>query len=405
VAEAESTAGERQAQIDDLNGQVETLSNQVRKRSELLAHAEEDVRVLQEQVERQGEAPEPGPEMDELRNRLEEAEQERTRLSAELDAARRQVEQLQQQPAAAAAPATPTPATLPQDYPEADVDDYGLPPEDEDGERPRIEGFALQGMIGRGPKGRVYHALKQSSQRHVAFKILHHSVAESQAVLVRLLQDLPRLAALGSANILRQICPGKLSGVVPIAMDFCKKGSLLRRLLRGPIPEPEALAIALQVTSAVRVASAAGLLHLNIKPTNILFAEDDHPLLADFALTPGPDDGTLNLRTGGAWCYSAPELTDPTATPDVRADIYSIGALLYHMLSGDPPFAGDTGAAARDRQKQPARPVREAHAGISEPAEMVVARCLRRNPDSRPQRPSDLVLELERAIDGRPPVQ
>ena len=153
----------------------------------------------------------------------------------------------------------------------------------------------------------------------------------------------------------------------------------------------------------MHAAHGAGHVHRNIKPTNILFDGSGSAVLADYATSTGRDDGSLTLPSGVTYGYGAPEVLSSAPEVDIRADIFSLGAVLYHMLTGQPPFSGSNLDEIDEAQQAGQAPWPcEINDAISTASAQLVVRMMAREPDQRPSDPEALRPELESAAIGQP---
>jgi serine/threonine protein kinase len=203
--------------------------------------------------------------------------------------------------------------------------------------------------VGRGGLGVVYHAEDLRYHRDVAVKVLWVQEAGKKAAQ-RFLREIEIAARLSHPNIIPIFDSGARDGVSFFVMPLAEGGALRDRLEReGPLPVRDAIRMASEVLEALRCAHGHGVIHLDVKPENVLLSPD-HALLADFGISRvssgenplkwSPKEGTVGTAT-----YMAPEQASKKRRPDPRSDLYSVGCVLYEMLSGVPPFRGVTAQA------------------------------------------------------------
>jgi len=204
--------------------------------------------------------------------------------------------------------------------------------------------FVITERIGEGGMAVVYKAHQPSLNRDVAVKILTGPLARDEEFVLRFRREAVVAGALGHPNILTVHDAGTTEdGLHYIVMEYASGGTLKELLARGPLSVERACEIGAQVADALEAAHGAGIVHRDLKPSNILFSGDGRPLLMDFgvALTAS---GTRLTRAGvvvGTPEYMSPEQAQG-AEVDRRSDVYSLGILVYEMLTGDVPFVGDT---------------------------------------------------------------
>lgn len=214
-------------------------------------------------------------------------------------------------------------------------------------------GYTVQSLIARGGMGVVYRALDVQLTRPVALKLLAPELAANQKFRQRFVRESQLAASVDHPNILPIYAAGEWSGVLYIAMRFVKGTDLKRELEeRGSIPLPEALRILSDTAAALDAAHAAGLVHRDVKPGNILLSSDTrdgrrHVYLTDFGLTKRTTSATGVTTAGhflGTLDYVAPEQIRGKDV-DGRADVYALACVAYTLLTGHPPFDHDDDSA------------------------------------------------------------
>lgn len=244
-----------------------------------------------------------------------------------------------------------------------------------------IGSYEILEEIGRGGLGIVYRSRHVHLGRLVALKILHPLWTSSPEFVERFREEGRVMALLEHPNICRVYDAGQVGSTFYLAMSYLE-GEPLERLLGSPLPIPEALRIARQVAAALRYAHDRGVIHRDIKPANIVVGPDGHVTLTDFGvarLRNAPGLTLPGVRVGTPY-YMAPEqiLGQPA---DPRADLYSLGVVLYQMLSGALPFPGpSTEEVYEGHLHQELPPL-----GEETPAWLrdVVRRALAKSPDER----------------------
>ncbi|MBI3270097.1 MAG: serine/threonine protein kinase [Planctomycetes bacterium] len=213
--------------------------------------------------------------------------------------------------------------------------------------------FAQQGIevveeVGSGGMGVVYRAIQQPLNRVVAVKVLHSDLRNDPVIVRRFFREARETARLQHPNLVALHHAGFSDGFYFLVLQWVQ-GRNLRELSteRGPMPVAEVLRLAVDVTRGLGAVHATRLVHRDVKPSNVMVREDGSACLTDFGLvrSESPDASSKLTKTGdvvGTINYMSPEqLTDPRmATP--ASDLYSLGATLFHLLSGDAPFGGDS---------------------------------------------------------------
>ncbi len=221
----------------------------------------------------------------------------------------------------------------------------------EDGHPPgHVVGYRIIRQIGEGAFGSVWLATEERTGKRVAIKFYSQRRGLDWAFLNR---EVEKLAALyTSRNIVGLIEVGWDSDPPHYIMEYLEPGSLEDRLAAGPLPVPEAVRIANGVLQALISAHNCGILHCDLKPANVLLDSEIEPRLCDFGQSRLLDEHSGAL---GTMFYMAPEQADTSAVADARWDVYALGALMYHMLCGSPPYRTDESAheiAAAETLKQ-----------------------------------------------------
>ncbi len=196
-----------------------------------------------------------------------------------------------------------------------------------------VPGYTILKSLGEGAYGSVWLAKEQNTGKQVAIKFYTHRGGIDWSLLNR---EVEKLAVLyTSRNIVGLLDVGWDSDPPYYVMEYLENGSLASYLAGGPLPPHEAVRIAKSVLQALVHAHGSGILHCDLKPANVLLDADFSPRLCDFGQSrlSGEQDPAL-----GTLFYMAPEQADLKAVPDARWDVYALGALLYHMLCGEPPF-------------------------------------------------------------------
>ncbi|MGH7586931.1 MAG: protein kinase domain-containing protein [Gemmatimonadales bacterium] len=258
--------------------------------------------------------------------------------------------------------------------------------------------YKVERVIGEGGMATVYLAEDLKHKRKVAVKVMRPELAATLGS-DRFLREVEIAANLSHPHILPMYDSGEADGILYYVMPWVEGESLSARLKRdGELPAPEALRIAREVADALAYAHKRGIIHRDIKPANILLG-DGHALVADFGIARALEaQGEAITRTGlaiGTPQYMSPEQATGGKDVDARTDIYALGAVLYEMLTGEPPFTGRSPQAvvARALTENP-RSLTLARQGLPAGLDAVVMRALAKRPVDRQPTAAMLVDEL-----------
>ena len=250
-------------------------------------------------------------------------------------------------------------------------------------------GYEVESVVGLGGIGILYRARQLRLDRPVALKLVEPDIARDPVVRERLRREARVVAALDHPNVVPLYEAGEKDGTVYIVtrwVDGTELGTLLHR--DGPMDPAQAARTAAQIASALDEAHAKGLVHRDVKPSNVILTSEGHAYLTDFGLAKRAE--TAAGLTGadqllGTVDYVAPELIEGSE-PDARSDIYSLGCVLYEMLTGEPPFAAQKGGMAKmwAQVNSEPPPLRDRRPDVPPPLEDVVRRAMSRDPSARP---------------------
>lgn len=273
--------------------------------------------------------------------------------------------------------------------------------------------YELLAELGRGGMGVVYRARQISLGRIVALKVLLRGEHASAADIARFLHEAGAAAALDHPHITPVYEVGEQDGQPYFSMKFVDGTTLSKRLLDGPLPPREAATILAPVCRAVAAAHAGGILHRDLKPSNILIDRDGQPLITDFGLAKRTTavDGEAGLQsltqTGailGTPSYMAPEqAAGRRGSVGPTTDVYSLGAILYQMLTGRPPFQAatpfDTVMLVLEQDPLPPRLL---NPQADPDLEMIALKCLQKPQELRYQSANALADDLEAYLANEP---
>lgn len=259
--------------------------------------------------------------------------------------------------------------------------------------------YELEELVGGGGMADVYKATDRLLQRPVAVKILHEQFQRDQEFIEKFHREAQAAARLSHPNIVNIYDVGVSAGEHYIVMEYVP-GTTLKELIqqRGHLEPDEALAITREIAEALAHAHANGLVHCDIKPHNILMLDGAHAKVADFGIARAVTESTMTYSGNviGSVHYFSPEQAKGTViTP--KSDVYSLGVVLYEMLTGELPFTGENpvSIAMKHLQDEPT-PVRRIDPAIPPVVEALVARMMAKDPALRPES-AELVHEIEQA--------
>ncbi len=275
----------------------------------------------------------------------------------------------------------------------------------------RIPGFQIMEKIGAGAMATVFKARQLSLDRIVAVKVLPKRLSENPEYVERFYKEGRAAAKLNHNNIVQAIDVGESGGYHYFVMEYVKGKTVYDDLVKkGPYSEKEALDIIIQVAHALEHAHERGLIHRDVKPKNVMITEDGVVKLADMGLArEAADREAAQMEAGRAYgtpYYISPEQIRGELDIDFRTDIYSLGAMFYHMVTGKVPFEAPTPSAVMHKHlKEPLVPpdhIRpDLSVGVSEIIEVMMAK-------KRSERYSNIKLVLEdlKSVQaGQPPLQ
>jgi serine/threonine-protein kinase len=254
--------------------------------------------------------------------------------------------------------------------------------------------------------GQVYRALQTSLDRVVAVKVLDAALARSPEYRTRFAREARLSAQLAHPNVITTIDAGEVDGRPFYVMEYVDGTTVEDLLAKQPIlEEVTALRIALGVAEALRYFHARGLLHRDIKPSNVILARESGLKLVDFGLARSTSDRELAAFEAGKAVgtpeYMSPEQVNGDVEPDIRSDLYSLGATLYRMVTGRVPHAGETSREVMRKhadRETPLVPPLELNAALSTGLNTLILKLLDRDRDQRYRDPAELIAPLRRLL-------
>jgi len=270
-----------------------------------------------------------------------------------------------------------------------------------------IPGYRIEGVIGRGSTGTVYRARQETVDRVVALKVLHAELTSRPRMVRRLQREARTTARLAHPHIVSAIDMGRTGDRWWFAMELVDGPSLALKLRQeGRLNEREALRFFIPLCESLVHIWENGVVHRDIKPGNILIDKVSGARLADLGLAFADDDPSLTGSEGtlGTPHYISPEQTRDPSAVDIRTDLWSFGATLFHAVCGAPPFSGANVAEVLSgvlygRVPDPL----ELEPDLSRGLGLVIRKCLSRDFEKRYQTPRELLIDLERVRERRRP--
>lgn len=272
--------------------------------------------------------------------------------------------------------------------------------------RPRpadfIPGYRLEKIVGKGGMGEVHKATQLSLGRTVAVKLLASELAKDESFVSRFQKEAAALATLSHPNVVTIVEKGHCEGTYYLVMEFVD-GPSLREQMRSPLfDSTSAIRVMIEICRAIDYAHSRGVIHRDLKPENILFDDQagGHAKVSDFGLASFVDESSARFNltqthvSMGTLSYMAPEQRMDAKNADGRADIFSLGVILYELLVGEVPLGTFDPPSLRRPEVDPR-------------LDAIVQRCLKPDPDDRYAKVSELLAELTPLAQGmtQPPVR
>ena len=273
--------------------------------------------------------------------------------------------------------------------------------------QPEIPGYEILGKLGAGGMGVVYKARQRGLNRLVALKMIIGGTQARVDHLARFRIEAEAVARLRHPNILQIYDIGEVGGMPFVSLELLEGGDLDDRLAGTPQPGRSGSELVATLARAVHAAHQAGIIHRDLKPANILFTEEGVPKITDFGLAKRLESDSRQTETGqimGTPSYMAPEqASGHTRDVGPAADTYALGAILYQVLTGRPPFIGETPLetvrqVTDDEPVPPSRLVPR----VPRDLETICLKCLQKEPKKRYESAQDLADDLDRYRSGNP---
>ncbi|MBO9310452.1 MAG: SUMF1/EgtB/PvdO family nonheme iron enzyme, partial [Chloroflexi bacterium] len=265
--------------------------------------------------------------------------------------------------------------------------------------------YRIEGLIGRGNMAEVYRAFNPDLSQYVAIKVIHPMRLDDPEAVARLRQEARAAASLSHPNILRVFDFDEQGGLSYMVTELIQGETLAKRIAAAPngLPLSEVRRWFVQLCAALDYAHQRGVIHRDVKPSNIMITADERLVLTDFGLArlAGSEKLTATGYTTGSPAYMSPEQIEGAADLSHLADIYALGCVLFELLTGRTPFIGSNASIIikhlSELPPSPSAFVQDLPKGV----DAVVLRALSKNPQDRFARASEMAEAFEAALDGR----
>jgi len=277
---------------------------------------------------------------------------------------------------------------------------------------PELPGYKILGVLGRGGMAIVYKARQLCSKRLVAVKVIDGTLADSEEIAARFRQEqalgsrLPGSPEGSHPNLIDVYHSGRASGCPYLVMEFVAGDNLDEFVGRyGPLPVAEACELIRQAALGLQHLHEHGLVHRDVKPSNLMLTPDGRVKVLDLGLARDLHESgeveriTLHGQCLGTLDYMAPEQCIDAHSADIRADVYSLGCTLYHLLAGQAPFARPGYESAFQKMKAHVEaavpPIQERRPDVPEGLAITLERMLAKDREGRFASPADVVMALQ----------
>jgi tetratricopeptide (TPR) repeat protein len=272
---------------------------------------------------------------------------------------------------------------------------------------PKVPGYQILEELGRGGMGVVYKARQVGLERMVALKMILAGSFAGEHERARFRTEAEAVARLQHPNIVAIHEIGEREGLPYFSLEFCAGGSLARKLQGTPFPPRDAAQMLQTLVRAIHAAHDRQVIHRDLKPANILLMSDGTPKITDFGLAKKLDAGEDNTQTGavmGTPSYMAPEQAEGRLhAVGPLSDVYALGAILYELLTGRPPFRGPTHLETLKQvaSQEPVAPSR-LQPKVPRDLDTICLKCLQKSAEQRYPTAEDLADDLRRFLNGEP---
>jgi tetratricopeptide (TPR) repeat protein len=272
---------------------------------------------------------------------------------------------------------------------------------------PAVPGYTILTELGRGGMGVVYRARQHGLNREVALKMVLHAQHAGSDQLARFRNEIEAVARLRHPNIVQVYQVGDQEGRPYFSMELVEGGTLDKHLAGVPKPPAEAARMVETLALAIEAAHRQHVIHRDLKPGNVLLSDDGVPKVTDFGLAKHVDDESWKTKSGvimGTPSYMAPEqAAGKGGLIGPATDVYALGAILYELLTGRPPFRAPTMVETLDqvRHQEPVSP-RQLQPKTPRDLETICLKCLQKEPPKRYSSAEALAADLRRYLEGKP---
>ena len=271
-------------------------------------------------------------------------------------------------------------------------------------------GYELLAKLGKGGMGSVFKAREKRTGRIVALKVLPKAQARDPEYFERFLREAETSLEVDHENVVKGLELGEAEGYHYLAMEYIEGEDAYHLLLRsGRVSEAWAIDIAIQVGRALEHAQEHGLVHRDIKPDNIIITPSGVAKLTDLGLVRRTGRGATRITQIGMAIgtphYVSPEQARGNVEVDVRSDIYSLGATLYHLVTGEPPFRGRSAVEVMNKHlNEQLVSAQDMNPDLTDELAHVIEKMMAKDPKDRYQKPADLIRDMELVSFGKRPV-